>query len=647
MRITEPENQEDRIPSRLPLRDDTKFATAKIAFFQYLAVAVFLFLISGFWDLQVRNPDVYNEQANRNRIKSVPILAPRGKILDRDGRVIVDNHSSYTLILSRENLRSEHIQTIATGLGLDYGRLQARLARFSSRPTYEPIIVKNELTPGELAFVEAHRDPETFPEMELIRAQRRLYPQHGLAAHVIGYVGEISEGELDAPEFIRYEPGDVIGKAGIEREYNRTLMGVDGQRQVEVDNRGREHRAWGIQEAVPGTNLQLTLDLDLQVVAELAMEGRKGAVVALDPRNGEILAMVSAPAYDPNKFAGRIRAEDWREIADSPDTPMLNRAIQAQLAPGSTFKPIVALAGLETGEIDDNFRVHCSGGASFYGRYFKCSAKRGHGTVDLHRGIAESCDVFFYNVGNRVGIDKIAEFAEIFGLGRRTGIDLPGEATGLVPSSAWKMKTFRQKWYAGETISVAIGQGALTVTPLQLAYAIGGLGMGGVWYRPHLVRSETQETRPRIARIDPVNAQKVVSGMFGVVNEAGGTGSRARLPGISVCGKTGSAQLASNELLQGNRALGNRMRDNGWFVAFAPCEAPEIVVSVLYEGGEHGALAAPVARDVIKAYFDKKARTARAQVMAQMRPGLPLVGPAAPAPPERAYPPPSPPAAEP
>ncbi|MGD0201544.1 MAG: penicillin-binding protein 2 [Bryobacteraceae bacterium] len=647
MRITEPENQEDRVPSRLPLRDDTKFATAKIAFFQYLAVAVFLFLISGFWDLQVRNPDVYNEQADRNRIKSVPILAPRGKILDRDGRVIVDNHSSYTLILSRENLRREHIQPIATGLGLDYGRLEARLARFSSRPTYEPIIVKNELTPGELAFVEAHRDPETFPEMELIRAQRRLYPQHGLAAHVIGYVGEISEGELDAPEFIRYEPGDVIGKAGIEREYNRTLMGVDGQRQVEVDNRGRERRAWGIQEAVPGTNLQLTLDLDLQVVAELAMEGRKGAVVALDPRNGEILAMVSAPAYDPNKFAGRIRAEDWREIADSPDTPMLNRAIQAQLAPGSTFKPVVALAGLETGAIDDNFRVHCSGGASFYGRYFKCSAKRGHGTVDLHRGIAESCDVFFYNVGNRVGIDNIAEFAETFGLGRRTGIDLPGEATGLVPSSAWKMKAFRQKWYAGETISVSIGQGALTVTPLQLAYAIGGLGMGGVWYRPHLVRSETQETRPRIAKINPVNAQKVVYGMFGVVNEDGGTGSRARLPGISVCGKTGSAQRASNELLQGNRALGNRMRDNAWFVAFAPCEAPEIVVSVLYEAAEHGALAAPIARDVIKAYFDKKARTARAQVMAQMRQGLPFVGPAAPAPPERAYPPPSPPAAEP
>ena len=481
------------LPSKPPLRDDTKFATGKIAFFQYLTVGVFLFLIAGFWDLQVRNPELYNEQADRNRIKSLPVLAPRGKILDRDGRVIVDNHSSYSLILSRENLKSEHLRPIAQGLGLDYGRLSSRIDRFRTRPRYEPIIIKDELSPGELAFVEAHRDPETFPEMELIRAQRRLYPQNGLAAHVIGYVGEISESELDLPEFIKYDAGDVIGKAGIEREYNDTLMGVDGQRQVVVDNRGREREVLGQKEAVPGKNLELTLDLDLQVVAELAMHGRSGAVVALDPRNGEVLAMVSAPSYDPNKFAGRIRSADWKEITDNPDNPMLNRAIQAQLAPGSTFKPIMALAGLENGVIDDNFRVHCPGGASFYGRYFKCHLKTGHGTVDLHKGIAQSCDVFFYNVGNRLGIDSIAEYATMAGLGHKTGIDLPGEAKGTVPSTEWKMRLFRQKWYAGETISVSIGQGALTVTPLQLAYAIGGISMGGVWYKPHLVQVRNRE----------------------------------------------------------------------------------------------------------------------------------------------------------
>ena len=617
MSVTDPESHEARLPTKPPLRDDTRFATAKIAFYQYLSVGIFLFLIAGFWDLQVRNPEVYYEQAERNRIKSLPLPAPRGKILDRDGRVIVDNHSSYGLILARDNLKFEHVQSIASGLGIDYQRLVARLQRFRSRPRYEPIIIKDELTPGELAFVRAHSDPETFPEMEVLRTQRRLYPQEGLAAHVIGYVGEVSEAELDSPEFIKYDQGDVVGKAGIERQYNDTLMGKDGQRQVVVDNRGNEHEVASIKEAVPGKSLQLTLDLDLQVVAELAMQGRNGAVVALDPRNGEVLAMVSNPTYDPNKFAGRIRSEDWKEIANNPDNPMLDRAIQAQFAPGSTFKPIMALAGLEKGVIDDDFKIHCPGGATFYGRYFKCWVKQGHGVVDLHKGIVHSCDVFFYNVGNRLGIDNIAEYADMAGFGHKSGIDLPNEATGVVPSSAWKMKLFRQKWYAGETISVSIGQGALTVTPLQLASAIGGLAMGGVWYKPHLVKSEQPERR--MGKIEAANAQKVIYGMWGVVNEGGGTGGRARLPGVSVCGKTGSAQRLSNEAVKS----GHKLKDNAWFVAFAPCEAPEIAISVLWEGGEHGMLAAPVARDVLKAYFDKKGREAKAQAIAGMNRAMP------------------------
>jgi len=615
--VSDPESHESHRPSKPPLRDDTRFATGKIAFFQYASVGIFLFLIAGFWDLQVRNPEVYSEQAERNRIRSLPIPAPRGKILDRDGRVIVDNHSSYSLILSRENLKPEHIEPIALGLGIDFRRLEARLGRFRGRPRYEPIIIKDELSSGELSFVKAHSDPETFPEMELIRSQRRLYPQEGLAAHVIGYVGEISEAELDLPEFGKYDQGDMIGKAGIEREYNDTLMGQDGQRQVVVDNRGNEHEVLAIKDAVPGKNLQLTLDLDLQAVAELGMQGKNGAVVALDPRNGEVLAMVSNPTYDPNKFAGRIRSEDWKEIANNPDNPMLDRAIQAQFAPGSTFKPIMALAGLEKGVIDDDFKIHCPGGATFYDRYFKCWTKSGHGEVDLHKGIVRSCDVFFYNVGNKLGIDNIAEYADMAGFGHKTGIDLPNEAVGVVPSSAWKMRLFRQKWYAGETISVSIGQGALTVTPLQLASAIGGLAMGGKWAKPHLVKSQTPELR--IGQVDQANVQKVVYGMWGVVNEGGGTGGRARLPGVSVCGKTGSAQRLSNQAVKS----GHKLKDNAWFVAFAPCEAPEIAVSVLWEGGEHGMLAAPIARDVLKAYFDKKAREAKAQALAGMNRAMP------------------------
>jgi len=348
------------------------------------------------------------------------------------------------------------------------------------------------------------------------------------------------------------------------------------------------------------------------VVADLAMENRRGAVVALDPRNGEVLAMVSRPAFDPNKFTARIRSADWKQLTDNPDNPMLNRAIQAQLAPGSTFKPILALAGLESGAVEESTTFHCAGGATFYGRYFKCHIKTGHGTVELHRAIVQSCDVYFYNLGNRLGIDKIAEYAEMAGLGEKTGIDLPHEQSGLVPSTKWKIRNFRQKWYAGETISVAIGQGALTVTPLQLAHAIGGLAAGGMWYRPHLVRDPGRQEPARRGEINLDNAAKVVYGMYGVVNE-GGTGVRGRIPGIEVCGKTGTAQLASNELLK-NTKLGLEMKDNAWFIGFAPRQNPEIMVVALFEGGEHGNLAAPIVRDVIKAHFDKKARTASQQV---------------------------------
>lgn len=589
-----------RAPDKPVVRDDPKLASGKIAFFQYLTVGVFLFLIAGFWDIQVRNPDFYSERAELNRIKAVPIVAPRGKILDRDGRVIVDNHSSYSVLLSRENLKMEHLRAIADGLNLDYNDLEARVNRFRSRPKYEPIVIKQELTPAELAFVEAHRDPEFFPEMEVFYSQKRLYPQNQLAAHLVGYTGEISEKELDMPEFAKYEQGDIVGKAGIERQYNETLRGIDGQRRVVVDNLGRVREATDMKDAKPGKNLQLTIDLDLQVVAELAMEDKKGAVVALDPRNGEILAMVSRPAYDPNKFAVRILSADWRTLTSNPDNPLLNRAIQAQLAPGSTFKPLMALAGLETGAIDDQFTVHCGGGATFYGRYFRCHQT--HGATSLHRGIAQSCDVYFYNVGNRLGIDKIAFYADQSGFGHRTGVDLPNEAEGVVPSSQWKIRNFRQKWYAGETISVSIGQGALTITPLQLARAIGGIAMGGIWHKPHLVKGHDEP--PHEWALDPVNVQKVVDGMYAVVNE-GGTGIRARLPNIEVCGKTGSAQTASNEFAKSHKGAAV---DNSWFVGFAQRNNPEIVVAALFEGGEHGMLAAPIVRDVIKAYYDKKAR---------------------------------------
>ncbi|MGD0498396.1 MAG: penicillin-binding protein 2 [Bryobacteraceae bacterium] len=594
-----------------PLGDDTHFAAGKVAVFQYVVVAVFLFLISGFWGLQVQNPEIYGERALQNSIKSVAISAPRGRILDRDGRIIVDNYTSHRLILAREYLKEEHLPAIAQGLDLDYDDLMKRVARFRSKPKYEPIVLKEDLTPADLAFVDSHRD--YFPEMELTQSQRRLYPRDGMLAHLIGYTGEINEDELDSPEFAKFEPAAVIGQSGIERQYNGTLMGVDGQRQVVVDSRGQVREVLKQKPAIPGKDLQLTIDLDLQAVAELAMDGRNGAVVALDPRTGDVLAMVSRPAFDPNKFTVGIKTRDWKEIADNPDNPLLNRAIQAQQAPGSTFKPIMALAGLETGVIDDKWTVHCPGGATFYGHYYHCWEKKGHGTIALHNAIVHSCDVFFYNVGNKLGIDRIAQYADLVGFGHKTGIDLPNEQAGTVPSEKWKLRNFREKWYAGETISVAVGQGALTVTPLQLARAYAGIVNGGLWHHPRVLKTPEKADRPDEWSLNPDHVRDVIDGMYGVVNEGGGTGVRAKLPGDDVCGKTGTAQVASADYVKSMGGRGANLKDNAWFVGYAPRAAPEIVVVALFDHGEEGSLAAPIVRDVLKAYFDKKTRIAALQ----------------------------------
>ncbi|HEV2447822.1 MAG TPA: penicillin-binding protein 2 [Candidatus Sulfopaludibacter sp.] len=608
-------NLEQRVSDKPPLRDDTNFASGRIAAFQYASVVIFLFLISGFWRLQVQNPQWYDEKALQNSIKSVPITAPRGRILDRDGRVIVDNHFSYLLYLTRESLKEEHLKPIAQGLDLDYNDLLARVQRFRSRPKYEPIVLKREASPADLAFVASHHD--FFPELVLVESQRRLYPQNGMLAHVIGYTGEISDAELDMPEFAKYRAGDVIGKFGVERQYNSTLMGVDGQRQVVVDNRGQVRDVLAEKPAVSGKDLQLTIDLDLQVVAELAMdapvnelhvEHKTGAVVALDPRSGDILAMASRPTFDLNKFAERIKAKDWEEMNQNPDHPLMNKAIQDQQPPGSTFKPFTALAGLESGAIDDQFTVDCRGGVALYGRFQKCWVyPKGHGRIALHRGIVDSCDTYFYTVGAKTGIDNLAYYGDLVGFGHPTGVDLPHEASGVMPSAQWKLRYYRQKWYAGETPSVAIGQGALIVTPLQLARALGGIAMGGTWHRPRVV--ESQPDKVVQWSLNPENVKDVVEGMYGVVNEGGGTGGRARLPNVRVCGKTGTAQLTSEDYA---KSKGKKTSDdNAWFEAFAPCEAPEIVVVALFEHFPgHGQYAAPIVRDVMKAYFDKKTRVA-------------------------------------
>ena len=416
-------------------------------------------------------------------------------------------------------------------------------------------------------------------------------------------------------------------RPGLEKQYDKILRGVDGQQRVEVDNLGHERQMETTQPAVPGKDLKTTLDLDLQSVAELAMLGKRGGVVALDPRSGEVLAMMSAPTFDPNKFTGRISRSDWNQITTDPYKPLLNRAIQAEFAPGSTFKPIVALAGLETGTIDDETEFHCPGGASFYGNYYACwrhapQYPGGHGNISLHRALRESCDVFFYNVANKLGIDRLAEYGEIAGIGHKTGIDLPNERESTMPSTKWKLRLSRQKWYAGETISVGIGQGAITVSPLELASALGGIANRGTWMQPHLLDGVAPKIL-RVGHFNPENVEKVISGMYAVVNEPHGTGSTAAIPGIKVCGKTGTSQLASNKFLKGT-AAGRAMKDNAWFVGYAPEEAPEIIVVALFENGEHGDRASWIVRDVLKAYFDKKERKAKGlELQTEMQEHLP------------------------
>ncbi len=569
-------------------------------------------LFAGFWNLQILEYQRYAELAERNRVRSIPIIAPRGRMLDREGRVLVDSYPSQSVLLLRDDPQEVNrlLPQIAEGLELPLQDLQEQIEAARAMPKFQPMVIKHEATLGDVAFIESHR-PD-IPVLELLLVQRRKYPSAGFLSHAIGYVGEVSEQQIEKSKG-RLRPGDIVGKAGIERQYNETLMGTDGLRRVIVNSVGKEVGRLDQTEAIPGKPVKLTIDYDLQQVAEaaLASEGKKGAVVALDPRSGEILAMASHPAPDPNAFAVRIRREDWKELNEDTDHPMLNRAIQAQLAPGSVFKIVMATAMLESKAIPEDFTAFCPGHADFYGRTFKCHIwkKGGHGVVGLHKAVVQSCDVFFYNVGKRLGIDRIAEYAQNLGMGKKTGVDLPGEEAGLVPSSKWKERVFKQKWYAGETISVAVGQGAVQATPLQLARLLGGVAMGGIFKQPHLLKSLPNSKQLEEVRfpLEENTVEKVTQALFGVVNE-GGTAAGSRLEGIEFCGKTGTAQLISSEGLA-KAGKSRQFTDNAWFVGYAPRRNPEIVVAVLVEHGEHGSsAAAPVAKEIVKAYYDKKGR---------------------------------------
>ena len=592
-----------------------RLSAAKLHASQYVIAAVLLVLAVGLWRLQVLGATGYRVLAEQNRIRKVPVLAPRGKIFDREGRIIVDNYPSVSCYLVREqkNLDAD-IPMIAEGLHLPVEQIEATLRRFASAPKYQSIPLKQDITQDEQAFIEAHRNE--LPELETRDEQRRLYPADGFAAHLIGYVGEVSENDLNTSKFAAYSPGDVVGKSGVEQAYDGVLRGVDGSRDVIVNSHGKEVGLAGQEMATPGMDLHLTIDLDIQKAVERAIEGKIGAMVAMDPHTGEILAMASRPTFDPNQFL-HLSKTYWSSIMNDPDNPMLNKTIQAQLAPGSTFKIIMSMAGLQEGAAQ-NLHVNCTGGVDFYGHYYHCD--RHHGSVDIHNAIPYSCDSFFYTLANKLGVDTIAKYANSVGIGERTGIDLPNEASGVMPSTMWKLKTQHDKWYAGEVISVGIGQGAVAATPLQLARALSGIASGGVLRRPHVVmpgqvpaeeetaiRSTFTGSGDKTVPLATENWQTITDAMAQVT--ISGTAAASHMEGIDFVGKTGTAQVMSHDALARSGG-GHKTVPNSWFVGMAPRRNPDIVVAVLWQNGDQGANSAKLAAQIIDAFVTKQRKAA-------------------------------------
>jgi penicillin-binding protein 2 len=585
------------------------FAAVAVVFVAFSLIAARL------WYLQVLSGPDMRSLSEHNRIRLVRVPSARGVVYDRYGDILIDNRPSYDVVFVPEDARDRGrvLSSLAHYLGDEESTLRQTARAPSKRPPYEGIVLRRDLDWQGVVVLETHQFD--LPGISLQVGPRRYYPFGPLAAHLLGYVGEVSEHELDGGAS-GYRPGDLIGKAGLEKAWDPELRGVAGGEQVEVDALGRRSRVLEQVPDLPGSTLTLTLDRDLQETAERALGDQDGAIVALDPRSGEVLVMVSRPAYDPNIFARGIRRDEWRGLVQSRKHPLNNRAVQGQYPPGSTFKVAVATGALEEASVTPTTGFFCSGGIPFGNHFFRCWRKGGHGGVDLHSAIVQSCDVFFYQVGQRLGIDGIADYARRLGLGAPTGIALDHEKAGIIPDTEWKRRRFNQPWYSGETLSVAIGQGYVTVTPLQLAGLAATIANGGTRYRPHYVKriesadGVVLDIAPEVmgeAGIKKSTLDQVRSAMRDVVMSDNGTGKKARVPGVEVAGKTGTSQVVK----MGDRERSNKgvkeTRDHAWFMSFAPVGAPEIAIACIVEhaGGGGGAIAAPIVQQVLARYFSR------------------------------------------
>ena len=594
------------------LKKRTDAATLVIIFF----IAV---ILARLWFLQIHYGSKYKDKADNNRVRMLDVVASRGNVLDREGRTIITNRPSFNIVWVKEDSPDpdEIIKKLSRILNEEIAVLLKRVREAADNPRHIPILLQEDIDWKTLVYIENnHYD---LPGVRIEVLPRRDYLYEDFGSHMIGYLGQINMKELEEKNSANYQGGDQIGKRGFEKLYEDELRGEKGTMYMEVDAHGFEQRQLKGKETLPGNDLQLTIDMDLQLEAEKAMAGKAGAVVAMDVKSGRLLVFASAPPLHLEDFVGGISTKNWQALLENIKRPLVHKTIQGQYPPGSTYKIVTALAGLSKGVITPNTVFYCSGSMKFGNRRYGCWKEGGHGPVSLHRALAESCDVYFYQVGLKVGVDSLAEYANRMGLGHKTGIDFEYEKSGLIPTAAWKKLAKGVSWQDGETLSIAIGQGFNLVTPLQVCQMTVALANGGILYKPFLIEriidSEGQvakEFEP-VVDVELVGMEKYLKlireGLVGAVNDRHGTGKEAQLKDVTVAGKTGTAQVVSMKKFQetDEEDVAYKHKDHAWFTSFAPAENPEIAVTVLVEHGGHGgSAAAPIAKKILARYFAKK-----------------------------------------
>lgn len=589
----------------------------------FLAVFGLLFLRLVY--LQVIKGEEYRIKSEKNAVRLKSIKSSRGLIYDRHKRLLVDNRPSFNLKITLEDAGDvkKIVQNVSSLISIPYEELMGNIKKAGKGAFYKPIILKSNITRDQLAVIEAHKFDLPGIHIEIEPTRHYIYKKS--AAHLLGYLGQVNSEELRSGKYPNVKAGDSIGRYGIEKSFEKYLQGKRGGKQVEVDASGRTIKVLKTVDPIQGLDLNLTLDMELQSVAEKMLEHKDGAVIAIDPNNGDVLVMASNPTFDQNDFIGGISSKKWKALINHPGKPMNNKAIQAEYPPASTYKIITSFAALEEKIFDTSSSVFCPGFMRYGNRVYRCWHKSGHGDVNINKALAQSCDVYYYQAGDKVGVDILARYAKASGFGKRTGVVLGNERKGLVPTSDWKKKRFKEAWQGGETLSVAIGQGYNLVTPLQMAVFIAAVGNGGTLYKPRIVTTIENSQGEVVKKIEPeINGglpasiqtlEIVKKGLLDVVHGELGTARRIRMKNIKIAGKTGTAQVFSikkGEEVKKQEDLAYSLRDHAWFVCYAPAQNPVIAISVIIEHGEHGSsAAAPVAKALIEKYIKQPQKTAQ------------------------------------